>query len=469
MGGESGAKARILVVDDSKLMRKAALKMLGDEFDVITADDGVDAWDLLEQDASIRVVFTDLNMPRLDGYELLKRVRAAEDPGVQSLPVIVVTGAENDEAARMQALDTGATDFITKPFTTSDLVARARAHATHQRVTRELQAQSMLDNLTGLANKAGLLDRLQQDIAYARRHQQPLSLVRLEIEDFRRFFLYYGRELADALVLQVARLVRARIRKEDTAARIGLGGFALSLPGGQAEGIAGMIQRLRAEISAHAPRDEDGNVIEVALRSAVLAPDLGAGPSAQAVFDHCQALLEATAVALPVPRDAASDEAALPDVASAPSVAPPSLVAETTAPAAFADGVDMSSSIPAEAAPAPEPAAVAVANTGAAPAAPAHAPGAIAPAIPAAAQTVAPVAAAAPAPASGAAPTAAPGPVSPPTEPLRLDPLFDQLARGDSQPILQKLPQVITRLLPLFRLLGPNQRAQLIQFLQKLG
>ena len=69
-----------------------------------------------------------------------------------------------------------------------------------------------------------------------------------------------------------------------------------------------------------------------------------------------------------------------------------------------------------------------------------------------------------------AAPAAPQAPAAPaPAEPLRLDPLFDQLAGGDSQPILQKLPQVITRLLPLFRLLGPNQRAQLIQFLQKLG
>jgi two-component system cell cycle response regulator len=449
MGGESSAKARILVVDDSKLMRRAALKMLGDEFDVITADDGIDAWALLEQDASIRVVFTDLNMPRLDGYELLKRVRGAEDPGVQGLPVIVVTGAENDEAARMQALDTGATDFITKPFTTSDLVARARAHATHQRVTRELQAQSMLDNLTGLANKAGLLGRLQQDIAYARRHNQPLSLVRLELEDFRRFFLYYGRELADALVLQVARMVRARIRKEDTAARIGLGGFALSLPGGQAEGIAGMIERLRAEISANAPKDEDGNVIEVALRAAVLAPDLSAGPGPQEVFDQCQALLEATAVALPVPRDGAAPAAV--EIA-APSVAAP--VPGTVEPvvgvsAASADVVGT----PPALAPAPS-AAIASAVTPAA--------AVTTPATPVATvETPGPTAPAPAATPTPAAPTA--------TEPLRLDPLFDQLARGDSQPLLQKLPQVITRLLPLFRLLGPNQRAQLIQFLQKLG
>ena len=393
MGGETEAKARILVVDDSKLMRKAALKMLGDEFDVVTADDGVDAWGVLEVDTRIQVVFTDLNMPRCDGYELLRQVRTSEDPGIQGLPVIVVTGAENDEAARMQALDLGATDFITKPFTTTDLVARARAHAKHQRITRELQAQAMLDNLTGLANKTGLLDRLQQDIAYARRHEQPLCLVRIEIEEFRRFFLYHGRDLADALVLQIARLMRAHIRKEDTAARIGLGSFALSLPGGQAEGIAGMVERLRAEVGAQLPKDENGQEIPVVLRTAILAPDLSAGPGAATLLEQCQALLDGGAVSAPGIRD----------------VAPPAV----QVPEVHAEAVPS--------APAPE----------------------------AARESVAPPVAVA--------------------EPVRLDPLLDQLARGDSQPLLQKLPGVINRLLPLFRLLTTNQRAQLIQFLQKLG
>ena len=74
-------------------------------------------------------------------------------------------------------------------------------------------------------------------------------------------------------------------------------------------------------------------------------------------------------------------------------------------------------------------------------------------------------------------PTAAPAP--PPTpvptaaqaapEPLRLDPLLDQLSAGNPSAVAEKLPQVIGRLLPIFRLLGPNQRAQLIQFLQRLG
>jgi diguanylate cyclase (GGDEF)-like protein len=389
MGGDGGARARILVVDDSRLMRKAAQKMLGDEFDVVLAEDGDAAWTLASQDSSLQVVFTDLNMPGCDGYELLRRIRASGDGWLQTLPVIIVTGADNDESARMQALDLGATDFIVKPFSTTDLVARARAHANNQRITRQLQAQSKLDGLTGLANQAGFLERLQQDLAYARRHQQPLSVVRLEIEEFRRFFLYYGRDVAESLVLQVARLVRARIRREDTAARIGLGGFALSLPGGGVAGIESMLDRLRAEVAAQPPLDDQGEAIAVVLRSVVLDPVLASGDGAQSVFDQCQVLLEGA----PQP---------------APAAAPATESAGADSDARVSDGAEAATDMPTQAAPAP-------------------------------------------------------------VEALRIDPLLDQMAAGNPRAMAEKLPQVIGRLLPLFRLLGPKQRAQLIQFLQKLG
>lgn len=433
MASESAAKARILVVDDSKLMRKAAHKMLGDEFDVVTADDGEQAWQQLGVDPSIQVVFTDLNMPNVDGYDLLRRVRGADDGSLASLPVIVVTGAENDEAARMRALDMGATDFITKPFTTVDLVARARAHANNQRITRQLHALSMVDALTGLGNLAGFLDRLQQDISYARRHLKPLSVVRLEIVDFRRLFLYHGRTVADALVLQVARLVRARIRKEDTGGRVGLGGFALSLPAGEAAGIEGMIGRLREDLLAQPPVDAEGLPIPVVLASAVLGADLTEATTAKSLLAQCEMRLAAPHVEIAQ--------------ATAATLVPPERTAVPEPPAAMAPAPETIAAAPAAAPPV-------VAET------PAAAPGeVVAPAAPAVAAT----ATAAVTPASEAAPAAAA------TAPLRLDPLLDQLAAGDARAVADKLPQVIGRLLPIFRLLGPNQRAQLIQFLQRLG
>ncbi len=397
MSAEGDAKVRVLMVDDSRLMQKAALKMLGGEFDVITADDGADAWAKLQMDPSIQVVFTDLSMPRMDGYEFLQTVRGASDSAMSNLPIIVVTGADNDESARLRALELGATDFITKPFTTIDLLARARAHANHRRITSELQAQATRDVLTGLANKLGFLERLQQDIAYARRHQQDLTLVRLEIDDFRAIFLRHGKEFAEALVVDVAQAIRKRIRREDTGARIGLGGFALSLPAGKADGIAGMVERLRAEV---AQMSFPGAALTISVSAAVSNPDVQSGIPAQEALEHCQSLLAGPgSVTLQSP-------VAAPPIETAPAGITVAVVA-----------ADPSVSLPVPSAVAPKEAVT---------------PAVILP-------------------------------------PILIDPFLDEIKLGQTRPAVEKMPLLLNRLLPLFRLLTPNQREHLIRFLQQMG
>ncbi len=119
MTGESGARARVLVVDDSKLMRKAAHKMLGDEFDVVTGDDGVDAWAQIQQDPGIQVVFTDLNMPRMDGISLTRRLR--ENPKFQSTPILILT-TESSDQMKQAGRSAGATGWLVKPFDPAKLL-----------------------------------------------------------------------------------------------------------------------------------------------------------------------------------------------------------------------------------------------------------------------------------------------------------------------------------------------------------
>lgn len=123
------SKPRILAVDDSRVMRLALKKILGKEYDVVLAEHGEDAWTLLTNDNTIQVLFTDLSMPYLDGYGLLKRMRSADDPHLQEMPVIIITGKEDDDKAKEQALERGASDFISKPFESIQLLAQiGRAH-----------------------------------------------------------------------------------------------------------------------------------------------------------------------------------------------------------------------------------------------------------------------------------------------------------------------------------------------------
>jgi diguanylate cyclase (GGDEF)-like protein len=422
MSGEPAARTRVLVVDDSNLMRKAAQKMLSGEFDVVTAEDGLDAWAKLSRDTSIQVVFSDLSMPRSDGYDLLNKVRTAEDAGLQGLPLIIVTGADNDEAARMKALDMGATDFITKPFTSTDLVARARAHAKYQRITKELQEQSTLDALTGLMNKAGFTARLGQDVAFSHRHSQALTVARLEIEGLRDTFLAHGKGAAEGLVQHVAKLLKNYIREEDSAGRIGLGSFAISFPAGQHEGVEGMLGRLCLEART-APFEFEFEVIPITLSAGVVSPVLQSDTDAASALEQAQeALDEARAAGKATPQ-------------ARPQAPPPPLVKEAPAPVAPTPVVEAPKPKPM---PAPAPAPV---------------------------ETKAPRVEARPAAQEQEFPKFPEPEIVATPATLRIDPLLDAIDAGNPRAAAEKLPQVIERLLPLLRLLAPNQRAWLVQWL----
>lgn len=111
----------ILVVDDSRVVRKTVLKILEPHFNVIEAEDGQAGWRTLNQDSRIDVVISDIQMPEMDGYSLICKVRAVEDPDLREIPIIVITSAD-DEITRERAYACGASDFVLKPFNSTQLL-----------------------------------------------------------------------------------------------------------------------------------------------------------------------------------------------------------------------------------------------------------------------------------------------------------------------------------------------------------
>ena len=175
----------------------------------------------------------------------------------------------------------------------------------------QLQAHSTLNPLTGLDNASGFIHRLEQDIAYARRHGQGLALMRVQIDDLAATFQERGNAVVEQIVVHVANLIRGRIREEDTAARIGLGGFAISLPGGQLDGIEAMAAKLHSQARFDV-LEVDGRRLPINLSTAVVSAEQDVWTSAQDALDRVQALLDhprpqapvlalPTAVALPQP------------------------------------------------------------------------------------------------------------------------------------------------------------------------
>jgi two-component system, cell cycle response regulator len=235
----SQIRPRVLFVDDSKLMRLSGRKILNESFDVVLAENAEQARQLLDQDPTIQLMFSDLNMPGQSGYDLLAELRKDSDSRLSRLPIIIITGSDNQETERQRALELGATDFIIKPFRASELMARARAHATHEEAVRRLQKLESalpMDPATGLGNRRYCIQRLDQALSFARRHGQPLSLIHLHVKGLSALLDDLGEPFASSAQKRIGQALGQPIRREDTVFRTGPESFSFILPATDAAG-----------------------------------------------------------------------------------------------------------------------------------------------------------------------------------------------------------------------------------------
>lgn len=112
---------RVLVVDDEHALRRLLRLYLEKEgYEVVEADDGLDALSLLRR-GGLDVALVDVMLPELDGFEVVRRIRAES-----GIPIILIT-ARGEEAHRITGLELGADDYVVKPFSAPEVVARVRA------------------------------------------------------------------------------------------------------------------------------------------------------------------------------------------------------------------------------------------------------------------------------------------------------------------------------------------------------
>ncbi|MCG6898893.1 MAG: diguanylate cyclase [Gammaproteobacteria bacterium] len=280
MNNEAVKKQRLLIVDDSKVIRVTARKILQDHFDTVEAVDGENAWEHLNNTEPFSLVVSDLTMPKLDGFGLLERIRSSHLPHIRDIPVIIITGSNDSESTKARATQAGATDFIGKPFDSVHLLARTQAHAVahtaKQTLTKEnlgLESQSLTDPLTGLPNEAAFMDHSYQQLSYAVRHKTSLAVFRIEIDDFGDLFKSHGKGITESIIKSVATVLQSSIRHEDLAARVGTARFAMLLPGMNAAGIRNLADRINRSISARILKHGE-HKIRYTVSIGVAAPEI---------------------------------------------------------------------------------------------------------------------------------------------------------------------------------------------------
>ncbi len=324
-------KTTLLVVDDSRLMRVAARKILMNDFNILQAADGEDAWEILQQHPEVSLVMSDLSMPNLDGLGLLKRIRESR---LRELPVIIVTGAEDDDGSKQSALAAGASDFITKPFESVQLLARAKSQV-RQKNTREALQQSetekqqlreisQVDPLTGLANRRAFISHLEENLAYATRHRSELSLIVVRIDKYKVLFLRRGKQVAEKLARKLADVLIEGRRREDTVGLIALDTFGVLLPSASQPGAKRVLAQLNEAIE-QLEVDADGVPVPFNVHFGVCTPEIRSGIRADEVMAAAEGALSSPA---PVARPAVTPDAPPPrQIKTVVSTPPPPRIA----------------------------------------------------------------------------------------------------------------------------------------------
>ena len=218
-------KQRVLIVDDSKIVRTTIGRLIRSSFDVREEANGEAGWQAIATDPSIVVAFLDIQMPQLDGFGLLERIRKSEDERIRGMPAIVISGNE-DDATKKRARAAGANDFITKTTDGSEILSRIdnllHLVEAKQRLTVNQEALEQTvthDPLTGTFTPHYLVIEGEKHFSHARRHGGPLSVLAFRVDTYEAISQKVGKSVADQLLARVAKLIQGTLRAEDSMGR----------------------------------------------------------------------------------------------------------------------------------------------------------------------------------------------------------------------------------------------------------
>jgi two-component system, cell cycle response regulator len=250
------APGEILVVDDDEATRRAVIHhMTALAMRVAQAESGAHAIEVAtEKSTTLDCILLDLAMPGSDSWEVLRKLRAEAETA--AIPVLLLTDGPPTEADMLKMIEQGAMDHLTKPLSATLLCAKVRAVCERSRTQRELKnkLRFALDNaahdgLTGLFNRRYFDRRLREEIAHAKRHKRPFSLVLLDLDHFKLVNDTYGHEDGDRVLRHIAEVAQAQLREDDVACRYGGEEFILLLRGTSGPAARVVANRLRANLA----------------------------------------------------------------------------------------------------------------------------------------------------------------------------------------------------------------------------
>ena len=262
----------ILVIDDDITTIKLIATTLKDEFNVIIATTAADGLNLSSSLPDL--ILLDVMMPEINGYELCRQLK--ENKLTQNIPVVFVT-ALSDTANQVKGFEIGAIDYITKPIETSILKMRVRTHCKLFKQSKQLERLAATDPLTTLANRRKFDEFFQSEWQRSVRKKSPITLLMIDIDDFKAYNDHYGHGRGDECLLVVSKCIRRCIkRSSDLVARVGGEEFAVVLTESDVNAGIEVAEQISQELNKQQLKHEysSHSYVSVSIGIATAIPNL---------------------------------------------------------------------------------------------------------------------------------------------------------------------------------------------------
>lgn len=245
---------RVLVADDDPVSRRlleAVLRNWG--YNVTVVPDGDSAWAALQDPEGPRLAILDWMMPGMDGPQICRLAREHVTPYAY---VLLLTARDRQEDL-LNAFEAGADDFLVKPFDHLELRARLRTGARILELQRSLitaqealRYQATHDGLTGIPNRASVLEALGRELDRAQRETTPLSVILGDVDHFKRINDTHGHAAGDEVLRATANRLRQSLRPYDVVGRYGGEEFLIVAPGCKLDAAVALAERVRERLTS---------------------------------------------------------------------------------------------------------------------------------------------------------------------------------------------------------------------------
>ena len=249
----------VLIVDDHPDnidLLKDRLEARG--YATLTAQDGEEALAVVEAAQPMPdLILLDIMLPRLAGLEVARLIKGNKE--LPFIPIIMQTALDSTQD-KVDGLDAGADDYITKPINFAELEARVRSLLRIKALQDQVERLSKTDALTEIDNRRHLEQRLEETFEHSLRMQEPFACVMCDLDKFKSVNDTYGHQAGDAVLRQLAALLKIAAREIDRVGRYGGEEFMLILPGATAEAAVTFAERVRKSVEEHTFAFDGGSV-----------------------------------------------------------------------------------------------------------------------------------------------------------------------------------------------------------------